>query len=71
MLSEIRDRKTNTIWYHLYANLKTKINEQQEQTHGEQTDGCQAGGGLGVGRVPGRGHSSYKGRKPTDHSGEL
>ena len=37
--SEISQSKTNTIWFHLYV--------EQKQTHkyGEQTDGCQEGGG--------------------------
>lgn len=44
MLSEIRQRKTNTIRSHFYVESKK---QHTKQTHGykEQSDGCQSGGG--------------------------
>ena len=51
MLSEIRQRKTNTVWYHLYVEAK-KYNKlvnitKKRQTHryGEQTGGLWWGEG--------------------------
>ena len=51
MLNEVRQRKTNTIWYHLYAESK-KCNKlvnvtKKKQTHRytEQTSGYQGGRG--------------------------
>ena len=49
MLSEIRQRKTNTIWFHLYMKSKEEKQAKQKQTHRyrEQTGGCHKGEGLG------------------------
>ena len=47
ILSEVRMRKTNTIWYHLYLQLtQTNLSTEKKQTHGhgEETCGCQEGG---------------------------
>ena len=46
MLSEISQRKTNTIWLHLYEESKQQTNiAKQKQTHRyrEKTSGCQRG----------------------------
>ena len=50
ILSEVRKRKTNTIWYHLYVESKiwhkwTYL--QNRLTDREQTCGCQEGGAAG------------------------
>ena len=61
MLSEISQRKTNTVCYHLYAE-STKYNKlvtitKKKQTHRyrEQTSGYQWGEGRGEGQYRGRG----------------
>ena len=60
MLSEISQRKTNTVWYHLYVESK-KYNKQmnitkQKQIHRyrEQTNGYQWEDGSGEGQGKGR-----------------
>ena len=61
MLSEISQRKTNTVWYHLYVESK-KYNKlvniiKTKQTHRyrEETRGYQWGEGRGEGQDSGRG----------------
>ena len=53
ILSEVRKKKTNTIWYHLYVESKIQQNELAYETETdsdrEQTCGCQEGGGVGEG----------------------
>ena len=42
MLSEIRQRKTNAMWFHLYVEPKKQNKEQkQTQKYRDQTDGFQ------------------------------
>ena len=56
ILSEVRQRKTNHVWFHLCGiSAKTQMSLSIEQTHrhGEQTRSCQGGrdmreDGLGV-----------------------
>ena len=36
MLSEISQRKTNTVWYHLYVNLKKPYLQKQRDNGGYQ-----------------------------------
>ena len=50
MLSEISQRKTNTIWFHLYVESKTQ-NKQNRNKHRyrEQTYSCKVGGGWPAG----------------------
>ena len=62
MLNEISQRKTNTVWYHLYMESKTYnklMNITKEQTHRyrEQTSGYQQGKGKG------KGEGQYRGRE--------
>ena len=48
ILSEVsQKRKTNTIGYHLYleSNIGTNESFHRKENHGEQTCGCQGGGG--------------------------
>ena len=57
MPSEVRQRKKNTVWYHLYVestddNKLVNITEKkQTHRHREQTCGCQGGGGSGRGWI--------------------
>ena len=57
MLSEISQRKTNIVWYHLYLESK-KYNKlvnitdkKQTQRYREQTSSCQWGEGRAEGQV--------------------
>ena len=56
MLSTVRQRKTNTVYFHLYVESK-KIKQtdvtKQKQTHRyrEQTSGYQWGEGSGRGKI--------------------
>ena len=47
MLTEISQRKTDAIQFHLYVESIKQKNKQQKQayTYREQTDGCRTGGG--------------------------
>ena len=45
MLREINEKKTNTIWFHLYVEYE-KTNKQQNQTHKYKEQ---------IGSFPGRG----------------
>ena len=60
ILSEVRKKKINTRWYHLYVESKTwhkrTAEQKQTHTHREQTRGCQGsregeGGTRSVGLV--------------------
>ena len=49
ILSEVRKRKTNTIWFHLYVASKIRhkwiyLQNRNRLRHGEQTRGYQGGG---------------------------
>ena len=59
MLSEIRQRKTNTVWYHFYVKSKYKLvtRTKKKQTHRcrEQTSGCQWEKGRGCIGIGGKG----------------
>lgn len=54
MLNEVRRRKQNTVWFHLYAEskqdqqiYKPAKSRNGPHKHGEQTDGGRRGGGGG------------------------
>ena len=50
ILSEVRKKNTDTIWYHLYVESKKGHKStylRNKKTQREQTCGCQRGGGVG------------------------
>ena len=54
ILSEVSQRKTSTIWYHLYVESKvwhkwTFLKKKQTHRCREETYGCQGGVGVGEG----------------------
>ena len=54
MLSEISQRKTITVWFHLYVESKkqnTQTKQKQSHRYKEQTGGHQKGGGREVGKI--------------------
>ena len=53
-LSEVRKKKTNTIWYHLYVESQewhewSYLWNRNRLSHTEQSYGCQGGSGAGTG----------------------
>ena len=63
MLSEISQRKTNTIRFHLYVESKEQsVQTKQKQTHRyrEQRDGCHRGGWFGGLGEKGEGIEKYR-----------
>ena len=60
MLSEISQRKTDTVWYHLYVESKKYnklvniIKKKPTYRYREQTSGYQRGEGSGEGQYWGR-----------------
>ena len=61
MLSEISQRKTNTIWFHLHAESKTKTKPYQTHRYRKWIGGCQrqgVEGGWNGRRGPGHLHRS-------------
>ena len=61
MLSEIRQKKTNTVWYHFYVESKkhnklvTRTKKKQIHRYREQTSGCQWEKGRGHIRMGAKG----------------
>ena len=56
MLNEISQRKTNTIWFHLYVesikqNKQNKTEQKHIHRHRGQTDGCHRDGGSGMSKI--------------------